>query len=792
MDAEITLEEVTAAVKSLKHNKTCGMDGCPAEMLQFFWSKWGALYYNALQYAFRVGKLHLSARRGVIILIQKGQKDPNFLKNWRPLTMLSSCYKILAKILALRMKRVLPSIISEDQCGFMEGRQISKVIRTTIDVKLAKKINGYILMLDFEKCFDRIEYNAIKGSLRYFGFGDNFIRWVDLLLVDFHSYTTNNGHLSPYFNVSRSCHQGCPVAPLLFLVCGEVMAQELRQKGIEGISLNGLEHLIAQFADDTQLFLQTKKAVEKAIAVLRCIETNTGLKINYYKTSIHTVGDAKRFECSEDLIWDPGGTTVLGIEIDVNSENQYSAIVAKAQKILNNWNNRHLSLLGKVLIVNTLIASLFVYTMQATKSPSLETIRKLNKIVNHFLWSSKRAKISKEFLMAEKAHSGLRLVDFQQFVPGGLGEGFWRCALNATDIQREVIEKHSEKLEGFWCEIVKYWFELTWETQHRYTKSAKSQIIWLNSQICVKGRPIINLEAIKKGVIYVTDLLDSNSKVLSYEQFNIRFPGALTWLQHRGICSAIPQIWLKNCDRDSECTEVEDLYGKLTQTNARSKQLYSLFNEKRDTEIKIMYKKAKLADVELEEYQSSIQKINAITSITKLRDFQYRLLCNAIFANDRLFHWKKSDTQKCDYCPCIKQTTRHLLVECENSIQIWDGLKHYLKHKTDIDLTPTEFTQSRILLNNVHPKPGNVVNVMVLVAKQHIFASKCQGKKPLMHEILNKIKRICQIEKYNAIRNGRHKKWKETWEKYETVSGEQCNLRDNDHDTYVNEYIAHM
>ena len=76
MDAEITLEEVTAAVKSLKHNKTCGMDGCPAEMLQFFWSKWGTLYYNALQYAFRVGKLHLSARRGVIILIQKGQKDP--------------------------------------------------------------------------------------------------------------------------------------------------------------------------------------------------------------------------------------------------------------------------------------------------------------------------------------------------------------------------------------------------------------------------------------------------------------------------------------------------------------------------------------------------------------------------------------------------------------------------------------------------------------------------------------------------------------------------------------------
>ena len=170
--------------------------------------------------------------------------------------MLDIQYKILAKALTNRLKIYFPELISHTQTGFMLNRQISTTLRTSLDIaRLNKHVSGYVIFLDFEKCFNRIAYNAITGSLNYLGFGTEFNQWVNLLLNKFQSKTSNNGNFSEYFDVTRSCHQGCPIAPLLFLACGEVMAREIKNKStIRGITLNDLETVISQFTDDTQLF----------------------------------------------------------------------------------------------------------------------------------------------------------------------------------------------------------------------------------------------------------------------------------------------------------------------------------------------------------------------------------------------------------------------------------------------------------------------------------------------------------------------------------------------------------
>ena len=194
----------------------------------------------------------------------------------------------------------------------MEGRQISHTIRTTLDIsQFSKNITGYLLLLDFEKCFDRIEYSAIRGALQFFDFGENFIKWTDLLLNDFHSCTTNNGFFSEYINITRSCHQGCPATPYFFILCSEIMSLEIRENSnIHGIKIEDLEFIISQFADDTQLFPDSRKSLEEVIAVLNCIEANMGLKVNYEKSSIIRIGDALKIECSKIFIWDPGGPMV--------------------------------------------------------------------------------------------------------------------------------------------------------------------------------------------------------------------------------------------------------------------------------------------------------------------------------------------------------------------------------------------------------------------------------------------------------------------------------------------------
>ena len=139
LDTDIPEEEFTKAVRSLKQGKTPGIDGLTAEFYQFFWSKIKNMYIQAIRYAKMNGKLHLSATRGIITLIPKKSKDNLLLQNWHPLTMLTMDYKILAKVLATRLKEILPNIISENQTGFMEGCQISNTIRTVIDITKQRK-----------------------------------------------------------------------------------------------------------------------------------------------------------------------------------------------------------------------------------------------------------------------------------------------------------------------------------------------------------------------------------------------------------------------------------------------------------------------------------------------------------------------------------------------------------------------------------------------------------------------------------------------------------------------------
>ena len=259
-------------------------------------------------------------------------------------------------------------------------------------------------------------------------------------------------------------HQGCPAAPLYYLACGEVLYREITKKStIKGIKLNELESLISQFADDTQFFLDSQKSVEEVIKVLSDIEANIGLKVNYEKSSIHCIAGAPRFQCDKPLLWDPGGIKILGMELHLLAESKYANILKKAHNVTQQWAHRNLSLLGKVLVLNTLIAPLFVYTMQVECSPSLNITEAFNKISTEFLWKGKRAKIPLQILQMSKCKGGVQLchltykdlsikaawifreeqhnVDhLQNLIPGNIGMLFWHYSLKAKDAKKNTPE----------------------------------------------------------------------------------------------------------------------------------------------------------------------------------------------------------------------------------------------------------------------------------------------------------------------------------------------------------------
>jgi len=159
-------------------NKTPGTDGLPAEFYKICWKDISTLLVSVLNYAFESACLSIAERRGVIKLIPKKDVELYYIKDWRPVTLLNTNYKITAKVLANRIKSVLPSIINDDHTGFMKSRFTGENIRLIdciIQYAAKENIPGLLLFIDFEKAFDSLEWSFIVNSLRFFGFGPSII-----------------------------------------------------------------------------------------------------------------------------------------------------------------------------------------------------------------------------------------------------------------------------------------------------------------------------------------------------------------------------------------------------------------------------------------------------------------------------------------------------------------------------------------------------------------------------------------------------------------------------------------
>ena len=181
---------------------------------------------------------------GIISIIPKGEKDKRYLNNWRPLCLLNSLYKMISGAIAERIKPALDTIIHSDQKGFVTGRYIGEVIRTTFDTMQYAKDNdksGLLLTVDFEKAYDCISFKFIKKCLKYLNFGSDLIKWVEILLHNFQAVVNHCGNVSSRFNIARGCRQGDPIASYLFIICIEILAHRLRNdQSVKGFQVGNL------------------------------------------------------------------------------------------------------------------------------------------------------------------------------------------------------------------------------------------------------------------------------------------------------------------------------------------------------------------------------------------------------------------------------------------------------------------------------------------------------------------------------------------------------------------------
>ena len=280
-EKEFALDELFLSMKSMENGKTPGNDGITNKFYETFWDELKFAFIKSINQAKVTGELSISQSQAVIKLIEKKDRDKRFIKNWRPISLLNVDTKIISKAMALRL---LPSIISTNQTAYVNKRCISesgRLISDILEICDKQKIGGFLVTMDIEKAFDSLDHNFLLTVLAKFGFGNNFLSWIKILLKKQLSCVINGGFTTSYFNLEKGARQGDPASVYLFILALEVLFISIKNnQNIKGLEIFKHEFLYTAYADDSTFFLKNIKSVKELIKSFERFYPFSGLKSN--------------------------------------------------------------------------------------------------------------------------------------------------------------------------------------------------------------------------------------------------------------------------------------------------------------------------------------------------------------------------------------------------------------------------------------------------------------------------------------------------------------------------------
>ena len=216
---------------------------------------------------------------------------------------------ICSKALADRIKKYLPFLISLNQTAYVEGRFISEGGRHFSDVLQVTdflNLRGLVVTVDIQKAFDSVNHLFLITALKKFGFGETFIKWIQILLRNQESCIINGGTTTKYFKLQKGTRQGDPISAYLFILVLEIAFIFIKEnKNIKGINIFDNIFLYSAYADDTTFFLSDEDSVIEVINAFHEFSPVCGLKTNEAKCETAGIGVRKGISlalCGMDCI----------------------------------------------------------------------------------------------------------------------------------------------------------------------------------------------------------------------------------------------------------------------------------------------------------------------------------------------------------------------------------------------------------------------------------------------------------------------------------------------------------
>ncbi|GAU34270.1 hypothetical protein TSUD_321160 [Trifolium subterraneum] len=407
--APICEGEVKKAVFSMHPWKAPGPDGFSAGFYQKSWDIVGKTIYNFVENVWHNPSAIAEVNQTDICLIPKVDK-PEFVTQFRPISLCNTNYKIVSKVIVERLKECVASLVSPYQTGFVPGRNIHENIVAAKEMahtmNYMKGRNGaFAVKVDLSKAYDKLSWEFIWKVLVEIKFSEPLI---NIIMHSISSVMTNvkwNDTRTDFFRPQRGIRQGDPISPYLFVLCMDKLSHIILQAVEEGkwrgikAGRNGpmISHLM--FADDLLLFGSA------SVDQMRCVVDSlnlfcsmSGQEVSQDKTSVMFSRNVERSLRTKLLsITGYKETSNFGKYLGVPLHGRalkkadFQYLLDQASMKLSLWKANHLSFAGRVTLAKSVIEAIPNYPMMSSLIPKA-CLDEIQRIQRNFIWGDTEQK----------------------------------------------------------------------------------------------------------------------------------------------------------------------------------------------------------------------------------------------------------------------------------------------------------------------------------------------------------------------------------------------------------------
>eukprot|EP00253_Pinus_taeda_P019258 PITA_19258 len=400
----VTEEEVSGVLKEIQNGKAPGPDGFNFDV---FKACWNIVKQDILQ----------------------AQTPDRF----RPIALCNVVYKIISKVVANRLKPLLPALVLGEKLGYVEGRQILNNIIQAHEVVhslTSKKKAGMIMQLDIAKAYDKLNWNYIRKVLIAFGFDHNWVRWILALITSSSFSILINGSPSENLTLSIGLRHGDPFSPFLLILMMEGLSRAIKDAKdagkVRGIQLsdNGQALTHQQFVNDTML--QGIPTVKEALTykqILKDFTKASGLEFNLSKSKIFFLNTHIAIQRNISRILgfqrDSLPSKYMGVPLTAKPLHKsiWESVISKLYDNTKKWTIRSLNLAGRLVLTKFVLQSIPIFMLSAILAPK-SILDQMRNIQRDFIWGKGEDKkkwvlVAWDKICKPKNHGSLGLDDLE-------------------------------------------------------------------------------------------------------------------------------------------------------------------------------------------------------------------------------------------------------------------------------------------------------------------------------------------------------------------------------------------